>query len=284
MNILVTGADGQLGRSVRKISGDYPGCNFVFTDLPEGDITDREKMERLVVEYGIDVILNCAAYTAVDKAESEPEAAAKVNASGPAVLAAVAEEKGLKLVHISTDYVFSGAASTPYKEGDMPEPKGVYGRTKLEGEKEICRRKIDAAIIRTAWLYSEFGNNFVKTMLRLSDQGRNPGVVNDQHGTPTYATDLARAVMTIIGNGIEGCNIYHYTDAGQTTWYEFAGEIFRAAGRNTTVTPVSTAEYPTAARRPAYSVLDKEKIMGEGVAVPDWRDSLRECIVILQNE
>lgn len=285
MKILVTGADGQLGRSFRKIASDYPGFDFVFTDLPEGDISDGGKIVSLVEDNRIDVIVNCAAYTAVDKAESEPEAAMRVNAEGPAVLARIAKEGGLKLVHISTDYVFSGSAAAPYKEDEETEPAGVYGRTKLQGEEAIRTANIDAAIVRTAWLYSEFGNNFVKTMLRLSAEGKNPNVVSDQFGTPTYATDLARAVMKLICNGIKGCNIYHYTDAGETTWYEFAKEIFRLSGSDCTVNPVATGEYPAVAKRPAYSVLDKGKIRAQGVEIPDWRDSLRECIeTIIQNK
>lgn len=281
MNLLVTGADGQLGRSFRKIAADYPDFNFLFTDLPEGDITDRRKIERLVADNDIGAIINCAAYTAVDRAESEPEAAMRVNAEGPAVLAKVARENGIKLVHISTDYVFSGTGSNPYKEDDIPEPTGVYGRTKLQGEEAIRAAGIDAVIVRTAWLYSEYGNNFVKTMLRLSSEGKNPNVVNDQFGTPTYATDLARAVMKLIGNGIEGFAIYHFTDAGEATWYEFAREIFTMSGSSCIVSPVTTGQYPSVAKRPAYSVLDKGKIMAAGVETPPWKDSLRECIGII---
>lgn len=278
MKILVTGADGQLGLSMRKIAGKYPEHSFAFTDLPEGDITDPEKMGDLIDAFGAEAIVNCAAYTAVDKAESEPELAAKVNTYGPAVLAELSESRGVKLVHISTDYVFSGEGDKPYCEEDHTSPLGVYGCTKLAGEREITKRKIDSVIIRTAWLYSEFGHNFVKTMLRLSQERSEVSVVSDQVGTPTYATGLAHAIMTLVDRGVTGHQIYHYSDRGEISWYDFAVEIFRQAGVPVKVIPIRTSDYPAAVRRPAYSTLDKKKIECAGVEVADWKVSLQACL------
>lgn len=274
---MVTGANGQLGMSLRKISGGYPSHEFIFTDLPEGDITDADTIGRVVGD-GVDVIVNCAAYTAVDRAESEREAAERVNAVGPAVLASVAARYGCRLVHISTDYVFGGDGCRPYTETDTPAPRSVYGCTKLAGEEAVRRSGADAVVVRTAWLYSEFGHNFVKTMLRLADEGKPLRVVDDQRGTPTYATDLARAVMTLVENGIKGFEVYHYTDGGNTTWYGFASAIFRMAGMHVAVEPIPTSAYPTPASRPAYSVLDTSMIMAAGAVVPDWQHSLGVCL------
>lgn len=285
MNILVTGADGQLGMSLRKISPEYPSHKFVFTDLPEGDITDPRKIGALIEAGSTDVIINCAAYTAVEKAEIEPELAAKINTQGPALLASLAGRYGCRLVHISTDYVFGGDGCKPYTEEDATGPVSVYGSTKLAGEEAVRRQAVDAAVVRTAWLYSEFGNNFVKTMLRLAAGGRTPEVVADQRGTPTYAPDLARAVMTLVDKGIKGFELYHFTDGGgEISWYDFAVAIFREAGLGTDVIPVTTDRFPSAVRRPAYSVLDKSKITSAGATVPYWSDSLRDCIAILLKE
>lgn len=282
MNILVTGASGQLGLSLKKISGEYPAYRFFFTDLPEADITQRDVMEALVKESAASLIVNCAAYTAVDKAESEPDLATKINAHGAGVLADLAREYDIPLIHISTDYVFDGESIEPLTEDAHTDPLNVYGQTKLAGEKAVRAAGCDAAIIRTAWLYSEYGNNFVKTMLRLGNEGISPRVVCDQTGTPTYATDLARAIMRLVENGVKGFEIYNFSDGGQTTWYDFACEIFALAGFSTEVEAVDTAGYPTIARRPRYSVLSKEKIMAAGVAVPRWQDSLAECVKILK--
>ncbi len=281
MNILVTGGKGQLGRSIEKVAGEFPNHRFVFTDLPEADITDRECMRRLITDNKAGAVINCAAYTAVDRAEEEEAEAARINAEGAAALAQVCRECGVKLVHISTDYVFDGSAHNPIKESDKPSPQSVYGRTKLRGEAYIKESGAAAAVIRTAWLYSEFGNNFVKTMLRLAQEKDEIGVVADQYGTPTYAPDLARAIMKIISGGIKGYSVYHFTDEGETSWWEFASEIFAMAGMATTVRPLTTEQYPTKARRPAYSVLDKSKIKHAGVFVPEWQESLRECLAAL---
>ena len=278
MKIFVTGADGQLGMSLRKIAGEYPGYGFVFTDLPEGDVTDRWKMWELVEENEPDLIVNCAAYTAVDRAEQEPEEAAAVNSYGAGNMAEIAATMEIPLVHISTDYVFGGTASEPVTEEDRPDPRSVYGQTKIEGDMAVRAWRGDAAVIRTSWLYSEFGHNFVKTMLRLGACGDGLRVVDDQAGCPTYATDLARAIIQIAEKGIREFEVYNYCNGGQTTWYGFAREIFRQAGMDVEVRPVSTADYPTAARRPAYSVLDTAKIQRAGIVVPEWREALGRCL------
>lgn len=281
MILLVTGANGQLGLSLQKIAPEYPEHEFVFTDLPEGDITDAGGMEAVVKACGAEVIVNCAAYTAVDRAEGDEAAAERVNADGPAVLAALAVRYGCRLIHVSTDYVFDGNGTRPYREEDAVRPVSVYGRTKLEGEERVRASGARGAIVRTAWLYSEFGNNFVKTMLRLAGEGKKPSVVDDQRGTPTYATDLAHALMVLVQRSGEGMELFHYTDGGETTWYDFAVEIFRQADMPVAVVPVDTAGYPTAARRPHYSVLDKSRIAAVGAEIPDWRVSLRTCLDIL---
>lgn len=278
MRILVTGGNGQLGLSLRKISGKHPCDTFCFSDLPEADITDRTAVEKLVRGTEPDVIINCAAYTAVDKAESEPDTARRINAEGPGILARICKEKGIKLIQISTDYVFGGTASAPIKEEDPTGPLNVYGQTKLEGERAVEVSGCDAAVIRTGWLYSEFGNNFVKTMLRLGKERGTVNVVCDQKGTPTYAPDLAEAAVAIAKKGIRGFNIFHYSNTGETTWYGFAMEIFRLAGMDTAVNPVTTPEYPTPAERPMYSVLSKERITAAGIVIPGWETSLKTCI------
>ena len=281
MNILVTGGNGQLGLSLKKTSGDYPGHTFVFTDLPDADVTDKEAMEALVKSHSAELIINCAAYTAVDKAESQPEQAEAVNCDGARNMAEIAAEQNIPLIHISTDYVFNGLSSKPYTEDDLPDPQSVYGRTKLDGELEVGFARCSAAVVRTSWLYSEFGHNFVRTMLRLAGDHKPLRIVDDQTGCPTYATDLARAVMQLAENGIAGFGIYNFCGEGSATWYGFAREIFRQTGLEIPVEAITTAEYPTAAKRPAYSVLSTEKIRAAGVAVPRWQESLAECLKAL---
>lgn len=282
MRMLVTGGRGQLGRSLESLAAEFPQHEFLFTDMPETDILDARSLARACREFRPGAVINCAAYTAVDRAESEPEAARALNALGPAIVAAAAKECGAAMVHISTDYVFGGATlRVPIAEDAVPAPLGVYGRTKAEGERAVAESGADAAIIRTAWLYSEFGNNFVKTMLRLSGQRDEVAVVADQFGSPTYAPDLARAIVAVVEHGISGTEIYHYTDSGCISWYEFACEIFRQAGRATCVKPITSDEYPSAARRPLWSVLDKGRIEALGAAVPSWRDSLAVCLARL---
>ncbi len=281
MNILVTGANGQLGSSIRKISGNYKNNNFLFTDMPEVDITNVDLLRDLVKKNNINAIINCAAFTAVDKAESCNDLAAKINVDGPKNLATVAKEVGAKLVHISTDYVFGGKSCLPLKETDKPAPIGVYGRTKRMGEAEVEMSGCDAIVIRTAWLYSEFGANYVKTMLRLGREKDHLNVVFDQVGTPTYATDLAVAIMTLLEKGFSGYELYHFSNEGVISWFDFTKAIFEIAGIKTPVGAIESYEYPTAAERPAYSVLNKRKIKDAGVEVPYWRDSLKKCLDIL---
>lgn len=282
MNILVTGANGQLGNSVRKISNQYPQHKFIYTDMPEVDITNLALLEELVKKEQVNAIINCAAFTAVDKAESCEELAAKINVDGPKNLALAAKSVGAKLVHISTDYVFDGKSSLPLKETDATQPIGVYGRTKRQGEVEVEKSGCDAIVIRTAWLYSEYGNNFVKTMIRLGKERDSLNVVYDQIGTPTYATDLALAIMTLLEKGISGFETYHFSNEGVISWFDFTNAIFEIAGLATKVNAIESFEYPTAAERPAYSVLNKRKIKAAGVAVPYWKESLKTCIALLE--
>lgn len=278
MNILVTGGNGQLGNSIKKISSDYPQHTFFFTDVPEVDITNLELLDRLMKEKSVDAIINCAAYTAVDKAESDVVLAESINVAGPKNLAEAAKKRGAKLIHVSTDYVFNGTANEPLKEEAQTDPIGVYGRTKLAGEQAVKDSGCDALVIRTAWLYSEFGNNFVKTMLRLGREREQLGVVFDQVGTPTYAPDLAVAIMTLLDKGFTGFDLYHFSNEGVISWYDFTKAIFRLENINITLNPIESCEYPTPAKRPAYSVLNKKKIKAAGVSVPYWEDSLRVCL------
>lgn len=282
MNILVTGANGQLGNSVRKISNQYPQHKFIYTDMPEVDITNLALLEELAKKEQVNAIINCAAFTAVDKAESCEELAAKINIDGPKNLALAAKTVGAKLVHISTDYVFDGKSNLPLKETDATQPIGVYGRTKRQGEVEVEKSGCDAIVIRTAWLYSEYGNNFVKTMIRLGKERDSLNVVYDQIGTPTYATDLALAIMTLLEKGISGFETYHFSNEGVISWFDFTNAIFEIAGLATKVNAIESFEYPTAAERPAYSVLNKRKIKAAGVAVPYWKESLKTCIALLE--
>lgn len=281
-NILITGANGQLGNEMRIVSQEQNTLVFHFTDVAELDICDIDAVERWVIEHNIHCIVNCAAYTNVNKAEEDVALCDKLNHLAPANLAAVAARHGIGLIHVSTDYVFNGKHHTPYREDDTPCPNSVYGSTKLAGEEAIMRLCPTAVIIRTAWLYSTFGNNFVKTMLRLGSERSEMGVVFDQIGTPTYARDLARAILHILHEGIVS-GIYHYSNEGVCSWYDFAKAIFDLGGISTcTLKPLHTEEYPTPAARPHFSVLDKSKIKRVyGVEVPYWVDSLRDCMAQL---
>lgn len=278
-NILVTGANGQLGNEMRVVSAEQSTVKYHFTDVAELDICDQEAIERFVVEHAIDCIVNCAAYTNVNKAEEDTELCDKLNHQAPANLARVADKHGAALIHVSTDYVFNGHNFKPYGEDDVTCPNSVYGATKLAGEEAITSLCSNSVIIRTAWLYSTFGNNFVKTMLRLGVERAELGVVFDQVGTPTYARDLARAIQCIIIKGVVP-GIYHYSNEGVCSWYDFTKMIFAIGGITTcALKPLHTDEYPTPAARPHYSVLDKTKIKQTyDVEVPYWVDSLRECI------
>ena len=279
MNILITGCNGQLGNEMQLLEKENPQHTYYNTDVAELDITDQQAIERFVDEHAIDGIVNCAAYTAVDKAESNEALCQLLNAEAPAYLAHAVGRRGGWMVQISTDYVFDGTKHTPYVEDNDTCPNSVYGRTKLVGEinvQKLCERSM---IIRTAWLYSTFGNNFVKTMIRLGHEKPELGVIFDQIGTPTYARDLARVIMTAIEQGIRP-GIYHFSNEGVTSWYDFTKAIHRLAGITTCrVRPLHTAEYPTPAARPHYSVLDKTKIKQTyGIDIPHWEESLADCI------
>ena len=281
MNILITGANGQLGRSLRRLGGVSPH-NYLFTDVAELDITDAAAVLRTVEERRIDVIVNCAAYTDVERAEEDEPTAELLNHKAAGNLAAAAKATGATLFHVSTDYVFDGTAHTPYTEDGTPSPLGAYGRTKLAGERAVMASGCRYLIFRTAWLYSEYGNNFLKTMLRLTSERDTLQVVFDQIGTPTYAGDLALAIFSIIESeryaGNEG--VYHFTDEGVCSWYDFATEIAAAAGHDSChIIPCHTSEFPTKAARPAYSVLDKTKIKTTfQMDIPHWRESMIYCL------
>jgi dTDP-4-dehydrorhamnose reductase len=285
MNILVTGCNGQLGNEIQLLEKEYKEYQFFNTDVEQLDITDDKAIENFVREHEIDGIINCAAYTAVDKAESNKDLCTRLNTEAPAYLAIAVEARGGWLVQISTDYVFDGTKHTPYVEADQPCPDSVYGNTKLAAElavRKLCKRTL---IIRTAWLYSTFGNNFVKTMIKLGREKKELGVIFDQIGTPTYARDLAKTIMTAIEEGIQP-GIYHYSNEGVISWYDFTKAIHRIAGITSChVKPLHTSEYPTPAKRPAYSVLDKTKIKETyDIEIPYWEESLADCIASLDNQ
>ncbi|MBP3287027.1 MAG: dTDP-4-dehydrorhamnose reductase [Prevotella sp.] len=284
MNILVTGCNGQLGNEIQLLEREYPQHQWYNTDVQELDITDVNAIRQFVLEHQIDGIINCAAYTAVDKAEEQEELCTKLNAEAPAYLASAVGSRGGWMIQISTDYVFDGTSHVPYVEDDDTCPNSVYGRTKLVGELNVQKLCEKSMIIRTAWLYSTFGNNFVKTMIRLGKERSELGVIFDQIGTPTYAHDLAHVIMTVVCKGIVP-GVYHFTNEGVISWYDFAKAIHRIAGIKTChVKPLHTAEYPTPARRPHYSVLDKTKIKKVyGIEIPYWEESLRDCIEKLKS-
>lgn len=282
MNILITGCNGQLGNELQLLEKNYSEHTFFNTDVHELDITNAEAIDKFVSSNNIDIIINCAAYTAVDKAESNKELCQLLNAEAPAYLAKAISKRNGWMIQVSTDYVFDGTKNTPYVETDSPCPNSVYGSTKLDGEKAVEQACKNTMIIRTAWLYSSFGNNFVKTMMRLGKEKEELNVIFDQIGTPTYARDLAIAIMTAVEKGIVP-GIYHFSNEGVISWYDFTKAIHRLSGITSChVRPIHTEEYPTAATRPHYSVLDKTKIKKTyGIEIPYWEDSLAECINIL---
>lgn len=279
MNILITGCNGQLGNEIQLLEKEYPQHTYFNTDVAELDITNQLAVNDFINRHAIDGVINCAAYTAVDKAESDKELCTSLNTVAPSYLAAAIDKRGGWIIHMSTDYVFDGTHHTPYVETDTPSPDSVYGSTKLAGELGVSKFCKKHMIIRTAWLYSAFGNNFVKTMIRLGNEKAELGVIFDQIGTPTYARDLAVTIMTAVDKGIE-TGVYHYSNEGVISWYDFTKAIHRIAGiKDCKVRPLHTSEYPTAANRPAYSVLDKTKIKQTyGIEIPYWEDSLKECI------
>ena len=285
LTILVTGANGQLGNELKSLAPGYPYCQFLFVTKEELNIGNFNDPIKYFAGHSIDYCINCAAFTAVDKAETEKETAFLINADAVAVLAKICFKNQTQLIHISTDYVFDGTSKQPYKETDNTSPASVYGQSKLQGEELAIKHCPSAIIIRTAWLYSSFKNNFVKTMLRLMKEKDSINVVSDQFGCPTYCADLALALMQVIesGKSKENPGIYHYTNAGTTNWYEFALAIKNFTGSECKVNPISTAEYPTAAKRPAYSVLDTTKIKKTfAVTIPKWEDSLEKCLHLLK--
>lgn len=282
MKVLITGSNGQLGSSLRRVLDKDPEIKAVYTDYDTLDITNREAVDRFLGDNRFDLIVNCAAYTAVDKAETEEIPAAALNTGAVGNIAEAAVKTGTRVLHISTDYVFSGQGFRPYEENDEPYPQCIYGRTKLEGEALLTSFCPNAMIIRTAWLYSEFGKNFVKTMLQLAETRPEINVVADQIGTPTYAGDLADAIYSIIRHDKWIPGIYHFTDTGVASWYDFTKAIFELAGKNVRVNPIPTSAYPTPAKRPLYSVLSKTKIANTfGLQIPYWRDSLKKCLAEL---
>lgn len=286
LNVLVTGASGQLGSEMRRL-GSAASNDYLFTDAAELDITDAGAIRRTMAERRIDVVVNCAAYTDVERAEREEAAADRLNREAAGVLAAAVCEADATLIHISTDYVFDGTSPEPYTEESPAAPQSVYGRTKLAGEEAIRASGCKHLILRTSWLYSEYGHNFLKTMLRLTAERERLNVVFDQTGTPTYAGDLALAIFSIVEKGLYAGNegTYHFSDEGACSWYDFAVEIAAAVGHDKCrIEPCRTADYPTAARRPAYSVLDKSKLKRTfGIEIPHWRESMRYCLHRIYN-
>lgn len=275
MVVLVTGSGGQLGQALQFVAPEYDGLRFVFADSSTGDITDSSKLQKLFLEVKPNFCINAAAYTAVDKAESEPEKATLINVDGARNLAKICSNFDCTLIHISTDFVFDGKKTTPYSEDDPTNPTGVYGQTKLDGERAIEAVGGKYFIIRTSWVYSQFGNNFMKTMLRLASERNTLSVVDDQIGTPTNAVDLAKAILIIIKSAKPAYGIYNFSNEGAASWFDFASEIFRINQVSINLKPIPTEAFPTPAKRPAYSVLDKSKIMEVfGIEGVRWQDAL----------
>jgi len=290
--ILVTGANGQLGQSLHKISSAYPEYQFTFVQRNELDLSQTQSITTYFQSHHFDYIINCAAYTAVDKAEEENELAEQINYLAVKQLAEIAKAQQATLIHISTDYVFDGTQYRPYVENDTLSPQSVYGASKLKGEQALQAILPKGCIIRTSWVYSEFGKNFLKTMLMLGKQRDALNVIFDQVGTPTYATDLAQAIMQIVStdsasNSLEkSLEIYHFSNEGVCSWYDFSNAIFSLSDINCALSPIETKDYPTPATRPHYSVLNKAKIKQDyALNIPYWRDSVQECLTaLLQDE
>jgi dTDP-4-dehydrorhamnose reductase len=288
MRILVTGCNGQLGSEIKELSQYYSQYEFLYTDVEELDLTNIEALNIFFAENKIDAIINCAAYTAVDKAEEDVENADAINHLAVKSMAEIAKSQGIQLIHISTDYVFDGSNSMPYIEEDCVNPQGIYGKTKLDGENamiEVCPEK--SMIIRTSWVYSSFANNFVKTMLRLGKEKDELGVIFDQVGTPTYARNLAESILDIIQSQREyksnSVEIYHYSNEGVCSWYDFAKIIFELSNIRCNVNPITSEQYPTPAKRPHYSILNKSKIKRDfELNIPYWKDALKVCLSKLE--
>ena len=282
MKVLITGSNGQLGSEILQLVDKYDHFEFIFKDLPDLDISNEASVNNFILENNINTVVNCAAYTAVDSAENNIEIANRVNTIGVYNLVNALEKVNGKLIHISTDYVFDGNQSFPYKESDSVSPIGVYGKTKRDGELFVINSSIDSILIRTSWLYSSYGNNFVKTMLRLGNEKDSLNVISDQIGSPTYARDLAKTCFEILsstGRIDEKGKVYHYSNEGVASWYDFAISIMELAGSNCEIKAIQTKDYPTRAKRPNYSVLNKTKIKKDfKIKIPHWRMSLRDCI------
>ena len=282
MVVLITGANGQLGQAIQSIVGNHPSIDFVFCTSSNLDITNLDNCKTIFKQYQPNFCVNTAAYTAVDKAETEPEKAQLINVIGAQNLAKVCKKHNTVLVHISTDFVFDGTAEKPYSEKDIPNPTGVYGKTKLDGEIAIQNTWEKHFIIRTSWVYSQFGNNFIKTMLRLGSERKELSVVNDQIGTPTNAVDLAEVLIHIVKSQkskVKSFGIYNFSNEGQCSWYDFAKEIFNQKEIIIDLNGIPTSAYPTPAKRPKYSVLDKTKITTTfEVSIKNWKESLKKCI------
>lgn len=281
--ILVTGSSGQLAACIKDLGGNRD--DILYANSSQLDITDELQVKKFFQDIKIDWCINCAAYTAVDKAESNYDNAYNINANGPKYLAQACKKNGARLVHISTDFVFDGEQNKPYKESHTTNPIGVYGETKLKGEQQVAETLKEHFIIRTSWLYSEYGHNFLKTMLRLSKDKTQLGVVGDQIGTPTYAKDLAKLILHIVDNNVSNFGVYHYSNNGSASWYDFAKAIFDISNTDIQLKNISTAEFLTAAKRPHYSVLDKTKTQANfNIKIPYWRDSLKAAIKNLENK
>jgi dTDP-4-dehydrorhamnose reductase len=280
--ILVTGAHGQLGTELNFLSSMLENHSFVFVGSKDLDITNADALNNFFSKEEYSAVINCAAYTAVDKAESEKEVAFKVNAEGAANLAIACKQHNAKFIHFSTDFVFDGTAYVPYLEKDKTNPLSVYGASKLAGEEQVVASNPNAVIIRTSWVYSSFGNNFVKTILKLCKEREQLNIIFDQIGTPTYARDLAAVVLQIVQQQEWKPGIYNYSNEGVASWYDFAVAIRDLAGLKTKILPIETSQYPTPAVRPKYSLLNKKKIKETfGIEIPYWRDSLEKCMKLL---
>ena len=279
MVILVTGASGQLGQSIQFIASNYADCKFIFASSQDLDITNQEHVNHFFDINKIDFCINAAAYTAVDKAETETEKAVSINVLGPKNLAMVCQKNNVKLIHVSTDFVFDGASSKPYLETDATNPLGVYGKTKLDGEQAVIDNMKEYFIIRTSWVYSQFGNNFRNTMLRLASERDSLSIVSDQIGSPTNAVDLAKALLSIVQSNSSKYGIYNFSNEGIASWYDFASEIFKINKIDIEVNPIPTEAFPTPAKRPKYSLLDKSKIKNTfGIEIKTWQESLLQTI------
>ena len=290
MKILVTGSNGQLGSELQQLAPTMDGMDFLFTDVDTLDICNKVAIEEFLANQPVDFIINCAAYTAVDKAEDDIEQCYAINRDAVRNLGEVAASIGCKVIHVSTDYVFNGKAYRPYTEDMQIAPNTIYGKSKAEGEEELLRVCMDAVILRTSWLYSAFGNNFVKTMLKLGKERETLSVIYDQIGTPTYAADLAVVILEIVRQAIEDestfkTGTYHFSNEGVCSWYDFAVAIHRLAGITCDVRPIESSAYPAKAPRPFYSVLNKAKLKATfHIPIAHWQDSLGKCIAILMSE